>query len=352
MSAAGAAVAHVPLPLRVEVGCAGGLACDELTVTARELRDEGRPRVLAVGIAHVKDGKAAHRSDRSRSIGPARASSRSPSRRPPATPSPRTTGACSPSTSRASACASCTSPAARPTTCARSRSGSSATPRSTSWPSSSFARRPTTCGLAERAGAHPVPRRRALHRAPAELRRRSSSRTSTPQPYGLEKHLKSLARYVREGGGLIMVGGPDSFVRRPLREHAARRGAPGRPPRRARRGRRRHSPPSSRVPHRGRPRRPALRPLRALIGDELPEMPGTNVVGDARPGDVAALEHPTRTTKSGAPMPILALGEHGRRPHHRAQHRRRWHLLLFSAFAAQRRRPRRTARSGTGCSAG
>src|SRR4029079_16990369 len=34
VSAAGAAVAHVPLPLKVEVGCAGGLSCDELTVTA------------------------------------------------------------------------------------------------------------------------------------------------------------------------------------------------------------------------------------------------------------------------------------------------------------------------------
>ena len=49
VSAAGAAVAHVPLPLRVEVGCAGGLACDELTVTARELRDDGPPGAARVG---------------------------------------------------------------------------------------------------------------------------------------------------------------------------------------------------------------------------------------------------------------------------------------------------------------
>jgi hypothetical protein len=32
------------------------------------------------------------------------------------------------------------------------------------------------------------------------------------QPYGLEKHLPALARYVRGGGGLIMVGGPNSFI--------------------------------------------------------------------------------------------------------------------------------------------
>ncbi len=57
VSAAGAAVAHVPLPLRVEVGCAG-LPCDDVTVTARELRDDGPPTVLASGVAKVKEGKA------------------------------------------------------------------------------------------------------------------------------------------------------------------------------------------------------------------------------------------------------------------------------------------------------
>ena len=32
------------------------------------------------------------------------------------------------------------------------------------------------------------------------------------QPYGLERHLPALANYVRTGGGLVMVGGPNSFV--------------------------------------------------------------------------------------------------------------------------------------------
>src|SRR5205085_11785458 len=57
VSAAGAAVAHVPLPLRVEVGCSGGLSCDELTVTARELREDGPPALLATGLSPLKDGK-------------------------------------------------------------------------------------------------------------------------------------------------------------------------------------------------------------------------------------------------------------------------------------------------------
>ncbi len=57
VSVAGAAVAHVPLPLRVEVGCGGGLTCGDVAVTARELRDDGPPTLLASGVAHVKDGK-------------------------------------------------------------------------------------------------------------------------------------------------------------------------------------------------------------------------------------------------------------------------------------------------------
>lgn len=38
---------------------------------------------------------------------------------------------------------------------------------------------------------------------------------------------------------------------------------------------------------------------------------GTNLVGDAVPGAAVLLQHPTRTTSSGAPMPILAVREVG-----------------------------------------
>src|SRR6185437_1342363 len=41
--AAGAAVAHQPFSLRIEIGCDGGLACGDIPVTARELRDQGPP---------------------------------------------------------------------------------------------------------------------------------------------------------------------------------------------------------------------------------------------------------------------------------------------------------------------
>jgi hypothetical protein len=40
-------------------------------------------------------------------------------------------------------------------------------------------------------------------------------------------------------------------------------------------------------------------------------MPGANVVGDVRPGGLVLWSHPTRTTRSGAPMPVLAIGDQG-----------------------------------------
>jgi len=40
-------------------------------------------------------------------------------------------------------------------------------------------------------------------------------------------------------------------------------------------------------------------------------MPGANVLGDVRPGGIVLWTHPSRATKSGAPMPILAIGDQG-----------------------------------------
>src|SRR5258706_5446634 len=56
--AAGAAVAHQPLPLTIQIGCDGGLACEDLTVSARELIDGGPPALLASGVAHLERGLA------------------------------------------------------------------------------------------------------------------------------------------------------------------------------------------------------------------------------------------------------------------------------------------------------
>jgi uncharacterized membrane protein len=153
------------------------------------------------------------------------------------------------------------------------------------------------------------------------------------RPYGLTKHLPALARYVRQGGGLIMVGGPNAFLGgnyagTPLAEvlpvsladlPSSERGADLGPfvPSYTDAGR--HS--------------PVLAPLRALLGEGLPEMPGTNVVGDVRPGASVLLEHPTLRARAGAAMPVLALGEYGS-GRSIALTIDGAHKLLFSTFAA------------------
>ncbi len=56
---------------------------------------------------------------------------------------------------------------------------------------------------------------------------------------------------------------------------------------------------------------PLLARLRDVVGNDLPEMPGTNVLGDVRPSGIVLWSHPTRVTARGAPMPVLAIGEEG-----------------------------------------
>jgi uncharacterized membrane protein len=133
------------------------------------------------------------------------------------------------------------------------------------------------------------------------------------QPYGLEKYLPELAHYVRNGGGLIMVGGDNAFVKGgyantplgnetgvlPVHLDGARGATPAD-----------LAPFTPAWTEAGR-FAPLLGPLRAAVGDELPVMPGANVLGDARSGTVVLWQHPTRKTPSGAPMPVLAIGEQG-----------------------------------------
>ncbi|MFO0660951.1 MAG: hypothetical protein U0165_14135 [Polyangiaceae bacterium] len=126
--------------------------------------------------------------------------------------------------------------------------------------------------------------------------------------------MPNLLRYV-ESGGLVMVGGPDAFLGggyagTPLEKvlpvdlsgaltrengEAVLYDAADVIPRPTEVGR----------------RAPMLAPLRALFGDELPSMPGANLVGDAKPGSLVLWEHPSRKTRSSKPMPLLTLGEVG-----------------------------------------
>lgn len=54
-----------------------------------------------------------------------------------------------------------------------------------------------------------------------------------------------------------------------------------------------------------------LGPLREVVGTTLPQFAGTNLLGDVVPGGIVLWTHPTRRTSSGAPMPVLAVGDMG-----------------------------------------
>jgi uncharacterized membrane protein len=130
------------------------------------------------------------------------------------------------------------------------------------------------------------------------------------QPYGLEQYLPNIERYVLGGGGLVMVGGQNSFVaggyaRTPLAEvlPVELDGSPSAD----------SADTSAFVPQwtpQGRAA-PLLGLLRNVVGDELPQMPGANILGDARPGGIVLLTHPTRRTAKGSKMPVLAVSEEG-----------------------------------------
>lgn len=124
--------------------------------------------------------------------------------------------------------------------------------------------------------------------------------------YKLLRHLPAIANYVRGGGGLIMVGGPSAFAgggyaRSPLEGVLPVELSAGEPfdtadfvPRYTEAGR----------------SAPVLRGLTELFADELPTFTGSNTLGAARPNAITLWEHPERRA-GRAPMPVLALGEAG-----------------------------------------
>ncbi len=130
--------------------------------------------------------------------------------------------------------------------------------------------------------------------------------------YHLDIHLERLARYVEEGGGLILVGGPSAFSGGSYVHSALERVIPT-------------ALVVSRNPYdsveftptltAAAKQAPILEPLRRLLGDRLPNFPGANTLGPPKPGAVVLWEHPQRTflpvhgaTVAG-PMPILAISD-------------------------------------------
>jgi uncharacterized membrane protein len=125
--------------------------------------------------------------------------------------------------------------------------------------------------------------------------------------YKLAQHLPRLAHYVESGGGLIMVGGPSSFgggkySQTPLDSVLPVEQVPGGE----------DVDTTAFVPEYTEAGRaaPVTRGLRDLVGEELPAMHGTNLLGSARQGAIVLLEHP-RLKVGLTRMPVLALGEAG-----------------------------------------
>jgi uncharacterized membrane protein len=309
VSTAGAAVAHVPIPLRVEVGCAGGLACDDVTVTARELRDDGPPTVLASGIAHIREGKAAL--DLTITLERAGARIVEVGLSPLA-------GDAIPDNDRrlvtfhvARERVRVLHVAGRPTNDTRALRQWLKSDASVDVVAFFILRTLTDDARASQNDLSlipfPVDELFTEHLPSFDA---VVLQDFDAQPYGLVKYLPNLARYVRGGGGLVMVGGQNSFVSggyagTPLADVLPVEvdGSPGAT----------SADTSPFVPDwtpEGRAA-PLLAPLRDVVGDELPEMPGANVLGPVRPGGVVLWAHPTRTTKGGAKMPVLAVGEQG-----------------------------------------
>ena len=309
VSTAGAAVAHVPLPLRVDVGCAGGLSCDELTVTARELREDGPPALLATGLSHLKDGKGTV--DLSVTLDRAGARILEIAITPPS-------GDAIPENDRrlitfnvARERIRVLHVAGRPTNDVRALR---------QWLKSDASVDVVAFFILRTATDTPNARPEDLSLIPFPVDELFTEHLPSfdaivlqdfdAQPYGLERHMPQLARYVRAGGGLIMVGGQNSFVAggyagTPLAEvlPVALDGSPGATA----------ADVASMVPSWTEDGRgaPLLGPLRNIVGEELPMMPGANVLDDVRPGGLVLWAHPSRTTKKGAPMPILAIADQG-----------------------------------------
>ncbi|HKQ70919.1 MAG TPA: glutamine amidotransferase, partial [Polyangiaceae bacterium] len=307
--AAGAAVAHQPLPLTIQIGCDGGLACEDLTVSARELVEGGPPALLASGVAHVDHGTATVELtitlDRA---GPRIVEVAIQAPDHDAIPdNDRRFVAFDVARDRVRVL----HVAGRPTYDVRALRMWLKADASVDVVAFFILRTHSDDVNAgeEDLALIPFP----VHELFSEHLPSFDAvvlQDFNAAPYELLQHLPALARYVEHGGGLIMVGGPDSFAGG---HYAGTRLAdvlpvaleqePGEPafdlaP---------FVPVYTEVAREA----PVLRPLWSFNGDALPEMAGANRVGDARPGSFVLFTHPRLKTRSGAPMPLLSLGEKG-----------------------------------------
>lgn len=307
----GAAVAHQPFAVRVEVGCSGGLSCGTIPVEIRELLDRGPAQTLARGevtVTEADDG--AHAVELSITLHRAGPRVIEVVIDPPAKDEIEENDRRFLTLDVARDRVRVLHIAGRPTYDVRAMRTWLKADESVDvvaffilrTPTDSVGARPSELALIP----FPVDELFTTHLPSFDA---VVLQDFNAREYGLTKHLDNLSKYVSGGGGLIMVGGPDAFSPGRYAGTALAKALPVQlldepgdggvdlgsfqPGWTA----------AGRVA-------PVLGPLRDVVAEGLPDMPGTNVVGAPNPGATVLWTHPT-LEGGGAPMPVLSLGEFG-----------------------------------------
>jgi hypothetical protein len=312
----GAAVAHQPLPMRIEIGCVA-LSCGDLTVTVRELREpetaggNDNGEILATGTATIRDGTATIELPVTLERAGTRALEVS-------LIAPK--GDAIPDNDRrlltidvARERVRVLHIAGRPTFDVRALR---------TWLKADAAMDVVSFFILRTPGDDVVAPDEELALIPFPVRELFTEYLPTfdaivfqdfdAEPYGLTPHLPAIARYVEHGGGLVHIGGPNAFSAGGYAGSPLARVTPVEIPHIAEGEQAADS--NTFVPVRTAAGRaaPILAELETLLaGDDLPELAGTSILGDLRAGGVALWTHPKRKTPTGQPMPVLAIADVG-----------------------------------------
>ncbi len=306
VSAAGSAVAHQPLALRIVIGCSGGLSCDKVPVVVRELRRGEPPAELARGEAEISGGQATV--ELSVTLDRAGARVVQVAIEPPPGDKVPENDARIVTFTVARERVRLLHVAGRPTYDVRALRMWLKSDESVDLVAFFILRTNDDDVRADENSElalipFPVDELFTQHLPSFDA---IVLQDIDAVAYRLAEHLPALEAYVRAGGGLIMVGGPASFAgghyaRTPLERALPVEIAGGTEPYDVREF----------VPALTPAGRAAavLRPLRELVGEALPKMPGANYFGRKREGAIALWEHPDKGSSDGR-MPVLVLGDY------------------------------------------
>lgn len=306
VQAAGAAVAHQALPVTIEVGCAGGLACDKVPVTVRELLSGEPPLTLASGFVTVTDGLGKVEVN----VTLDRAGSRVVE-----IAIAHQDGDMIPENDRRYLTFSVAKErvrllhlAGRPTYDVRALR---------SWLKSDEAVDTVAFFILRGMTDDPEASDQdlALIRFPVDelfTQHLPSFDAIILQDidairYKLDQYLPRLAAYVKHGGGLIMVGGPSSFAGGNYAGTPLDGVLPVEQPRGDKTSDSEDFLPEPTEAGRSAP---VTRNVRSLLDGRLPEMAGANRLGVPKSGAIVLWEHP-KIRVDDQPMPVLAIGESG-----------------------------------------